>query len=430
MGGKLSGAVESGDGARWSCLHHRVAGNSQEPRDLWRIEPLSEFSAPATPTKETLRRKFVQMLQRFRPSKRASAAEAAGDLQSAPATVLDRAAPMPALEPFFAAIDAAVEKWLAHPGETKRALVFVLPLHDEFALMAHWAEGRKKKMVRAPSSAAILAKDFAALPEMETEGELLVIPELEDWFLRQHSGLALVRELIARLSKAKARCVIGVNSWAWSFLARAADTNVEMPVPLTLAPFDDKGLCLFLSELAESNRAASVVFRSDSTGDVLFDPAQSCGSNADAPARNGDGKFLKRLAAISRGNPWLAWHIFRSSMRIAAENPDAEKKPAREVSDARETVWINPVAEVALPELPKDVRAAALLVFHALLIHGDLAVAELENVLPPIHTSHVVHRLAADRLLLERNGKWRVAPEAYPAVRDALSHAGYPLDDL
>ena len=191
--------------------------------------------------------------------------------------------------------------------------------------MQRWAEGRKVSIAPAPSAETILAHDFTSLPEMDVEGELLVIPELENWFLRQHSGLALVRELISRLSKAKCRCVIGVNSWAWSFLARAADTNVEMPVPLTLAPFDDKALCVWLSELAESSRAGSIVFRSDRTGDILFDPAESRGTGDQSSPRNGDGSFLKRLAAVSRGNPWLAWHIFRGSMRVAAENPEAEK---------------------------------------------------------------------------------------------------------
>ena len=197
------------------------------------------------------------MLNRFRPSKRASAAEASGHLESAPVSVLDRAAPSPSLEPFFTAVDTAVEEWSARPGKSKRALIFVLPPHDEFSLMQRWAESRKLAIVPAPSVQTILARDFTSLPEMDAQGELLVIPELEDWFRRQHSGLALVRELISRLSEAKRRCVIGVNSWAWTYLARAADADVELPVPLTLASFDEQALCVWLSELAESgNRGA------------------------------------------------------------------------------------------------------------------------------------------------------------------------------
>ncbi len=65
----------------------------------------------------------------------------------------------------------------------------------------------------------------------------------------------------------------------------------------------------------------------------------------------------------------------------------------RRPGNARETVWIDPIAEVGLPDLPKDVRSAALLVFHALLIHGDLTLPDLRQVLPPIHTAHIVRRL-------------------------------------
>ncbi len=392
--------------------------------------PLEDFEAPAMPAQETLRKKLAQMLARFRREKRPAALASAGGLESAPESLVERAAPWPALEPFFAAVDAAVDEWLARPAESAQALVFVLPPGEEFDLMRRWSEHRAAEAVPPPPSRSIVEGDYSALPRLDGASELVVIPRLEDWFRRHHAGLALVRELIARLSRAKGRCVLGVNSWAWRFLAPAADTNVEMPEPLTLAPFEAPALCQWLSELAESSRPGAFLFRSDATGEVLVDPATSCSSDDEADTHTGNGTFFKRLAAVSRGNPWLAWHLFRGSMRVAAENPDVGQTAAEAPGDARETVWIDPVAEVSLPELPKDVRSSALLVFHALLIHGDLTLGDLRQVLPPIQASQVVHRLAAERLLRERHGRWRVAPTAYPAVRAALDHAGYPIDRL
>ena len=80
------------------------------------------------------------------------------------------------------------------------ALVFVLPPGDDTGLLRAWAEKRSAEIAPAPSSEAILGGDVGALPDLES-GELLIIPELERWFRRHQSGLALVRELIERLER-------------------------------------------------------------------------------------------------------------------------------------------------------------------------------------------------------------------------------------
>lgn len=410
------------------CSNTNMSSHPQGSRKHWRVEPLANYKAPAIPTRETLRKKFKHLLRRLRPSKPALWEEF-GQLETAPAEMLDRAAPRPELTPFFVALDAVVDEWLALSEPKNRVMVIVLPPCDEFDLMRTWARKKQAEIAPDPSGESVLNGDTRALPSLEGE-ELLVIPELERWFRRHHSGLALIRELIARLSTTNRRCVIGVNSWAWSYVAVAADGTVELPPPLTLASFDDEALCLWLSGLAESAQARRVVFRNDKTGDIIFDPHDHGSMSEKNGNGNGSDLFLKKLAAVSRGSPWLAWHIFRDSMRVVRADTDNKNQPEPHGDDPRDSIWIDPVAEVALPALPQDVRFAALLVLHALLLHGELDLAELANVLPPIDPSHIVHRLAAEQLVLERRGKWRVAPAGYPAVRDALSHAGFPIDQL
>ncbi len=404
---------------------------SAEPppdNDLWKFEPLADFRAPSMPTQETLRKKFVQLVKRVRPSKSVSA-EVNGALESAPLTVLDRAAPSPGLEPFHAALDVLVDEWLALEEPKNRLMVIVVPPCLDFDLMGTWVEGRQAERAMEPSREAIISGDLTSLPNLEGD-TLMVIPEMARWYCRHRSGLALIRELISRLSETKRRCVIGVSSWAWTYLAQAADAAVELPAPLTLAPFDDLALCSWLSDLAESAGSRNVIFRRDVSGEVVFDPADHCSTACTSKSGNGRSDFLKRLAAISRGNPFLAWHLFRSSMRVIPAQTGADLAAESARADSREIVWIDAVSEVSLPDLPKAVRASALMVFHALLLHGELDQEELRDVLPPINVTHVLHRLTAEHLLLIRDGRWRVSPVAYPAVRDALAHAGFPIDPL
>ena len=48
---------------------------------IWRVEALSDYEAPAMPTRETLRKKFAQMLKRMRPARKDAATEA-GEMEA------------------------------------------------------------------------------------------------------------------------------------------------------------------------------------------------------------------------------------------------------------------------------------------------------------------------------------------------------------
>ncbi len=118
------------DGQASNLINCSMATGPEKTKAIWRFEPLADFNAPSTPTKETLRKKFVEALHRLQPSRRREAAEAHGDLRTAPAAVLERAAPTPLLDDFFLAVDDAIE---AGPGPNG-LIVLVLPPPGDFKL--------------------------------------------------------------------------------------------------------------------------------------------------------------------------------------------------------------------------------------------------------------------------------------------------------
>lgn len=169
----------------------------QNPDDIWRIEPLSDYKAPPTPTQETLRKKFALMFKRVRAIK-SDAVKKIDQMQTPPAALLDRVMPPPPLDSFFAALDTVVDDWLDHGEPKNGALVLVLPPCDKLDLMRSWAGTRRAEIAPEPSSESVFAGDLSRLPSFEGD-QLLIIPKLELWFRRHHAGLMLIRDLIARL---------------------------------------------------------------------------------------------------------------------------------------------------------------------------------------------------------------------------------------
>ena len=136
------------------------------------------------------------------------------------------------------------------------------------------------------------------LPSLEGD-TLLVIPRLEHWFLRNRTGLVMLRRLLAALHLSERRVLISCNSWAWSFLCKAAEIDMILPEPVTFAPFDAARLKDWFGDLAIADGTSAIQFKYSQTGEDLF--------AAETPEGDGDSDdYFRRLAAHSLGIPWMA----------------------------------------------------------------------------------------------------------------------------
>ncbi len=403
-----------------------VSKNNAAPADvlpkqmdepLYQLRPLSERNVPSAPAKETMRRRFKRFLGRMRPSKDGNPTP--GDLQSADVAVLDRVAPPPNVGPLVEIIEKYLADWLGEDRPRHWITTIVFPPCEDFGIIETWAKKHDYEIAAAPTVEKILRGDLRTLAEL-TGSRPLVIPRLEAWFLRHHGGLALVRELLVRLDALQCHCVVGCNSWAWAWLSRAADVSVRLPAPLTPGALDGPQLDRWFRELSARDGESYVVFRRSDNGEpVLSEPDAAPGSASD---------YLKTLAATSRGIPWVAWHLWRQSLRTQPDD-DADDETARK-DDTRSCVWVKPLADLNLPEATSDRRSATLLILHALLIHGHLSLDGLRSVLPTVDAFVSLHRLEEDGFVACEEGRYCVLGVSYPAVRDALLHAGYPVDAI
>ncbi len=377
--------------------------------------PLEDAERPQLPREEAARRYVGRLLALFQ-RKKSEPFIADDKLHRATLRRLDEVVAPPACGTVLAEIDATVEAWLATLPSAPHILTVVLPPCDENAVVETWARQAGHQVLPPPSRQDLVAPEETVRPDLGGTG-ILVVPRLEDWFLRHRDGLRTVRALLSALDAVDRPVVVGCNGWAWAFLAKSAGAGALLPDPVTVRPFDAARLHGWFVSLAKAEATGSMRFRLPSTGeDVLAVDEQ------DTPRSD----YLRRLAGRSLGIPWVAWHLWRRSLRTGDDETVADD--ARAVvtdGDASEqTMWVAALDEYLLPGTGDD---ATLHVLHALLVHGALTAAELALVLPGVGGFDMIPVLVRSGFV-ERRGEYLVCrAAAYPAIRDGLEAAGFPM---
>ena len=132
------------------------------------------------------------------------------------------------------ALDDTLQDWLKHDAPASWLKVLVLPPCDTAGVVDAWARAAGHQVLPSPQRHELTTDRGASAPDLDGTG-LLVIPQLEHWFVRQRDGLRMIRSLLARLAGLERHCLIGCNSWAWRFLVKAAAADAMLPQPQTLA---------------------------------------------------------------------------------------------------------------------------------------------------------------------------------------------------
>lgn len=384
---------------------------------------LSDYQSPGMPAEHVVCAVWRRVKQRFQSSP-STAVRPDNRLQPTTLKALDEVVRPPACGPLMDDFDTAVRTWLEDPGSTFHSVV-VLPPCDCDDVMGTWAKARGHTVLCAPARDRGHALSVIAGTDKNAaaDASILVIPQLELWFLRQRNGLKAVRALLAELQQAERRCLIGCNSWAWAFLVRAVGAGLVLPSPRTFAAFDGQRLQAWFAELAVPTGDGRVAFRLASNGADVLETKED-----GALAHN----YLDELAARSHGIPWVAWHLWRDALRTGIDADEASKAHGNGqlkngIHGNERTFWITGVPD---PELPAHHDDNALLVLHALLMHGALGNEDLLSVLPDATAAEVLPALLRAGFIERRKGRLAVLPAAYPAVRRVLLADGFPMGDL
>lgn len=375
---------------------------------------LSDYAAPTMPTEQAFRAIWARLKRRL------SAPEDPllqhSGLDRASLDVINDLAEPPSFGPLLQALDEQLGDWARSPDAHPKLRTIIIPPCDNAGTLATWAQTRGHTLLSEPHRidlGTLVAK--AKLPDLKGDG-LLVIPRLEHWFLRERNGLHAMRMLLSQLAGTERRCLIGCDSWAWRFVVKAANADLVLQNPQTFEPFDARRLREWFAALALDSQGITATFR-------------LAGSGEDVLAGDDDGEpinaHLRQLAARSGGIPWVAWHLWRASLKVSVgEEPLSDRATRATAGDVR-TVWVVGVDDLVLPVSNQD---RSLLALQALLIHGGLTPDQMDAVLPTTGEPNMLAALVTSGHLLydQSSGQHRVSPTAYPAIHKALKAAGFP----
>lgn len=365
---------------------------------------LADYAPPELPTDEWLKLRWKQFRALVTSSdQRPMVAE--DQLEPATLATLDQVVAPPACGTVVEEIAATIAAREEEALPSTRLTLIVNPPCDENDVVGTWAAQNGHDVLEPPPRDEVMGS--AEVPSLSGDG-LLVLPGLERWALRHTDGLGMIRALLAALDASERRVVIGCSSWGWSFLSHAVSSDLILPEPITFAPFDADRLSDWLSDLGGTGDG-QMRFRLTSTGEDILQGEQSAHD------------FFQNLAAISRGIPWVAWHLWRQALRSQDDTQDVDG-PA-----SHQTLWVAALNEMVLPGHHPQV---ALLVLHALLIHGPLSREQLEQVVPVDGRGMIVASLVHSGFVERDGAQIRMRTAAYPSVRSGLKSAGFPVDAL
>lgn len=380
------------------------------------FKPLGTFSYPAMPADQSIRRMGLKFWRSFRGKEDEEEAPFVADdsLVGADHDELDELAAPPACGPLLRDLSANFADCMTNTGRSRRIHTLILPPCDRNDVLRTWAMQNQLSILEPPDRDALLNRDDATVELSGRSSCPIVIPRLERWFLRHPSGLHHIRSLLEQLARSDQPFIVGCNSWAWRFLTVAIEANLLLTKAVTCRPFDAARLQSWLAELAISDEATHNVFRLAKSGSTII------GKDADQSVSD---NYFSTLAARSLGIPWVAWQKWRRSLRLGQENGETLTD---ELADS-DTVWVAELEEFQLPSHEVD---AALLTLQSLLIHDSLTAAELERTTPNIRRSGVIAALLNLGLIRRVQDAYYSTPAAYPAIRQKLAAAGFPVDRI
>ena len=275
-------------------------------------------------------------------------------------------------------------------------------------ILRHFAEDLRAPLLKAPATDVLLSGNSSIVDI--PDGDLVLIPNLEHWYVRHEEGLHVMRELLRWLAETDRRVLVGCESWAWAYLQTAVGVEDILGDPWTLAPFGASRLCAWLGE-ALPERARTISHGKNGPSLLTEDSNSNGGRNS---------TWIHRLAEESRGNPGVAAALWRSSLRRRQDARSEDGDPAAEVF----------VDGLHITPLPQQTDRFHFIVLHAVLLHGELRLPTLRAVLGRGNEDlpRRVSQLVRTGVLAHDEDRVRVNLAAYPAVRSALKNEGFLVD--
>jgi hypothetical protein len=403
---------------------------------LWHFISSSAHGVPSEPPTEKVRANLMALFRRLRQGTTAFTSKQALEEPEAIEQDVEEIAPWPDwVESGADALDRALEDWSAAPDNEAGCRVVIAPPFNRLkAIFTAWNKRRPNyRLIEPPTITQIMQNPHSWLDGLPLESkQRFVLVALEHCYLRHHNGLTLVRRLIEMLWQHKLPCVIGCDSWAWTYLDFACQAGLLDTDPLTLAPLDANALSRWIS-VTEPPQASRIYRRTDKGVQVHPIHEQDASQNKNPPANdNSTSEFLVHVAAHSRGIPGVAWALWRRSLLLDKNDIEQEARRAAQDDDIGKTIWVNKWEKVALPAIPPLLSDTGAFALHAILLHSGLRFEDINYLSPgrPSQLAQDIQMLQAAGIIENQQDRLYVTALGYPTARRFLQEEGFMVDIL
>jgi len=391
--------------------------------------PLVDWRLPSASVRHTLKDALRSAWTRLAQGYRRDTSDFAPQPEIAAVTQLQlrRLAPEPDWHLRANALASALEE--SSPGQAPtRSVLLVAPPFAGVERSLNLLADRHGWQLIEPPEDLLMNQDAAAVWwDRQPLDQPWVIPELAKFWIRNHAGLAVIRELLNRMASEQcASGVVGCTSWCWSFWQRYLP---DLPVPVqTLAPLGEEALAAWLDSLPGNASRPPLRVRMANNNDWVM------------PLRNRQNldsgrhcTYLKDLAALSRGNPGVALAIWQRALRARPDDTQIKNdgEATSPAAAATRDCWVIPLDQVGLPEVSAVSRPMTS-VLHSILLHGGLSTERLAlaTAMASVDVVRALRWLERYELVANGEDDWQVTPQAYPWVRRQLQGDGYPVDSF
>lgn len=440
-----------------------------EHESIWRYIPVSQYKRPTEAAPQAIRTQiqdYLRRMRRARQTRQWQQRRSQKELVSVPKQLLDWAAAAPEWERVgIQSLQTALAHWCqADPAEAGLRMVIHVPHSATRRTVIHWAEDEGWPLIQPPSPSHVLEGGERWLADLPWDRVTpWVLPNLEQYYLRHYNGLTLLRKLLDLFWEKQPPVILVCDSWAWRYLGEVMNIYTLFPEPTTLAPFSAVSLSAWFRKLSKHAFGPSLTFRDATNGTEIFLPetveSQILDPEQEAESHNFEhwdrSTYLERLAIYSRGNPGIAWAVWRESLLLGEEDRDAaeafgtstesdlenaededvtiidEKAKEAAHADSGFTVWVRPWEEIGLPQLPSGIGSLETFILHTLLLHHGLPHNTLVKLLPfhPAKSADALHQLQTHGIVAKEDDEcWRVTTLAYATVRTFLDREGFMTD--
>jgi len=377
--------------------------------EVKKFQPIGKYSYPNWPARKYAQRFYSTMMGILKKDDDQSFI-ADDKLNKTDQDMISEIVTLPSYGGLMEELNHSIDDWLTTQGVSSK-LVILPPGDDNF--IEAWAQEHKCHIFTAPRREDLISASFDFEVVLPDNYELIVIPRLERWFLRHHNGLNAVQALLKAIQKSDVKCLIGCNSWAHQFLQKALNSQFILPDGIMFQSFDADRLKSWFTSMVSHSDKKGITFKSTKSGKNVLSQDKN---------DEFEDNFLKELSAESLGIPWIAWELWKEALN--SESEDAQKSEGEKET----TLWLTALDEFTLPNTDDQ---GALLTLHALLIHTELTIEELNSVLPNIEHTNVSYLLLNTGFVVQKENKALTCNIAsYPSIRRALNSSGFPMDKL